>query len=366
MTGPSAPAGYYFPEPQGQWENVEPADAGWSKAALAEAVDFAGRKASSGLVVVWRGRLLAERYWDVSGALPEGMKGETFAGGRVSEDVASIQKSVVSILIGIAVGCGLLDLDDPVNRHLGSAWSAAPPAAEAIITVRHLLSMTSGLDERTRFAAPAGSQWHYSLGASWHMLKRVLVAASGLDLATSSRRWLFDPLGMEETFWRTRQGASETPDRSYPDGSPFEGLVTSCRDLARFGLAVLAGGSWAGRELGLGDGYLGEALSPSSPLNLSYGFLWWLNGQKSHRLAGAPEVVDGPLIPSAPADLVAAQGAFRRLCHVVPSLDLVVVRLGGAQGEQVLAPSRLPSELWERLSRACPAQGSGLRTGSRL
>lgn len=320
-------------------------------AALEAAERYAGKHSSTGLVVLCGGRIVLERYWSAPGVLPAGLTGEVLPDGRVTEDVASVQKSVVSLLIGIAVGKGLINPSDPVGRHLGRGWSAAPEEAEAAITIRHLLTMTSGLDETLAYVGPPGTVWFYSLGASWHTLKRVLASTAQMNLASLSRQWLFDPLGMTETTWVTRTDPAPGPDRSHRDGAPFEGLVTSARDLARFGLAVLAGGIWAGRPLGIAEGYQAEALSPSSDLNPSYGYLWWLNGQSCHRLAGLPEVVqDGPLLPGAPPDLVAAQGAFSRFCHVVPSLDLVAVRLGGAPGQAVLAPSRFGAELWDRLS----------------
>jgi len=62
------------------------------------------------------------------------------ASGHVIEDVASVQKSVASILIGIAQEKGLLRIDDTVTQYLGAGWSRAEPAQERAITIRHLNS----------------------------------------------------------------------------------------------------------------------------------------------------------------------------------------------------------------------------------
>ncbi|GAC1543659.1 MAG: serine hydrolase [Acidimicrobiales bacterium] len=344
----------YFPPLGERWERVDADDVGWTERQLVAAERYAAGHHSSGLLVLCGGRILLERDWSARGALPAAMRGDPLPGGRVTEDVASMQKSVVSILVGIAIGKGLLSLDDPVGRHVGAGWSGVPADAEAAITVRHLLTMTSGLDARLGYAAPPGTLWFYSLGASYHTLKRVLSRAARMDLTDLTSAWLLRPLGMTETTWRTRETGAGGPASSYPDGQPFEGLVSSARDLGRFCLAVLAGGTWGGTPLGLAEGYLASATSPSSELNPSYGYLWWLNGRDGHRTAGGNRMVDGPLLPGAPSDLIAAQGAFDRLCHLVPSLDLAIVRLGGAPGQTVLGPSHFGSGLWESLSGGAP------------
>ena len=89
-----------------------------------------------------------------------------------------------------------------------------------------------------------------------------------------------------------------------------------------------------------------EAIAPSQELNPSYGYLWWLNGQKSFKQpAGA--VREGMLWPDCPPDSYAALGAQDKKIYVVPSLDLVVSRHGGAAGERTF-----DNELLGRFCRA--------------
>ena len=100
--------------------------------------------------------------------------------------------------------------------------------------------------------------------------------------------------------------------------------------------------------------YPAEMLRPSQGLNPSYGLLWWTNGQISSMSWAIPPVTTaGTLIPAAPDDLVAAQGARDRKLYVVPSLDLVVSRLGD---DGSLDGSSFNDAFRERLMEAAPGR----------
>jgi hypothetical protein len=96
--------------------------------------------------------------------------------------------------------------------------------------------------------------------------------------------------------------------------------------------------------------YLAEAMNPSQELNLSYGHLWWLNGQPSYQVVTTQMVLPGPLIPSAPSDLVAGLGMNDQKLYVIPSSDRVIIRMGDDAGEGVLAGSSFDELLWQRLA----------------
>jgi hypothetical protein len=115
-------------------------------------------------------------------------------------------------------------------------------------------------------------------------------------------------------------------------------------------LLILAHGKWEGKDLLGNTDYVRAMLMPSQSLNPSYGLLWWLNGQQRHQGAGATTSQQGPLIPAAPGDLVAALGALDRKCYVVPSLGLVVTRLGDQTGEA------FDNEFWKLLIKAVPSR----------
>ena len=333
----------YFPPADGTWETVAPAAAGWDPARLDAALALAEDRASTGVVILYRGRIMAERHWmpdDPSPAHTNGSFPRT-ADGHAVEDVASVQKSVVAVLVGMARARGLLDLDDPVAAH-EPGWTAASPEQESAVTIRHLLAMTTGLTPDLAFEAAPGTSWRYNTPAYHHLL-RIVARAAGLERNPLTRDWLTGPLGMNDSRWEPRPWA---------EAAIGTGFVTTARDLARFGLLVLAGGAWRGEPIVDDAVYLAEMLRPSQALNPSYGLLWWVNGQASAlSWALPPEVTAGPLIPSAPPDLVAAQGARDRKLYVVPSLDLVVARLGDSGSTDA---SSFNDAFWWLLAQAAP------------
>ena len=318
---------------------------------MIDVLDLAEAHNTTGLIVQQGTTTVVEQYWPPRGDV---LGVQLLPDGRTREDVASAQKSVTSVLIGMAFARGLVDLDASVSSYIGDGWTHAEVGAERAITVRHLLTMTSGLDDRLHVVAPPGTRWDYNLGAAYHSLKRVIAAVADADLATVSREWLFDPLGMDETEWAARPlppalNDAMRPFVSYPDGTAFEGLVTSARDLARFGAAILELSRTGHGPLAQCAAYMRQALSPSTELNPAYGFLWWLNGQPWRLAPRLPDRIPGPLIPDAPDDLVAMLGAQGRAVYVVPSAELVVVRIGGDPGDAVAAGGRFGEQLWTRL-----------------
>ncbi len=317
---------------------MRPAAVGWNEEKLQAALTFAGECNSSGVVVLHRGKILAERYWDLNASA----SGKKDAAGRSIEHVASIRKSVIAILMGMARHHGSLRLEETVSKHLGAGWSKAAKEQEQLITVRHLLTMTSGLADDMTFEAAAGTRWRYNNAACGQTLL-VLAAAEKQSISGLTRTWLTSRIGMGDSSWV----APVEP----PGGDERLQFWTTARDLARFGLLMLADGRWKGEDVIADRAYLRAALQPSQPLNPAYGYLWWRNGQ-AWFLRGAGDRTEGPLIPAAPADLFSAHGAQEKKLYVVPSLDLVVTRLGKVPGPAILPT--FPNEFWKRLMAAAP------------
>ncbi|MDP6537761.1 MAG: serine hydrolase [Gammaproteobacteria bacterium] len=334
----------YFPEDSGDWETVSPESVGWNGELIDAALDLAGERNSSGVLILHRGRILAEQYWDLpqsNAPYQRSLQGFD-ADGRAIEDVASAQKSVVAVLTGIAQQMGYLKIDDPVSNYLGKGWSKATEQQEVAITVRHLISMDSGLATDFTFEAEPDSKWLYNTPV-YHLTMRVLMAATGMERNELTQRWLSEPLGMKNSSW--------TP-RPWANAAIAVGFSTTARELARFGLMIQAGGRWKDQTVINDTQFLEEMLSPSQQLNPAYGFLWWLNGQEFSVAAGpAAARREGQLIPSAPPDLVAMQGAADRKLYLVPSLNLIVTRLG-ASGSQ--RGSNFNELFWEALMKAAP------------
>jgi CubicO group peptidase (beta-lactamase class C family) len=133
-------------------------------------------------------------------------------------------------------------------------------------------------------------------------------------------------------------------------GQPANALEMSARDMARVGLVVMADGKWADKTL-VPSSYLATALAPSQTLNPSYGLLFWLNGQSSALLPPSKPVA-GMLMPSAPADVVAALGAADQKIYVSKSKRLVVTRQGAKASEGAQALSTWDDDLWKRIMAA--------------
>jgi CubicO group peptidase (beta-lactamase class C family) len=106
-------------------------------------------------------------------------------------------------------------------------------------------------------------------------------------------------------------------------------MRSSVPDMARFGLLVLRGGAWAGTRVVSPD-YVTLSTRRSQDLNPSYGLLWWLGGESGYLRPSGGGLRTGPMWPECPRDAIGALGAMDKKIYVVPSLDLVVVRHGGA------------------------------------
>ena len=342
-TAAPADAPLYFPPADGPWATVDPGDVGWDAAKLEAALDLAAERRSSGVVVLHRGRIMAERYWPVEDPGPayaNQRQGET-AAGHPKEDVASVQKSVVAMLAAIAAERGLLTFDDAVSDHLGAGWTQAPLEQETAVSIRHLLKMTSGLTPQLAYEADPDTRWRYNTPAYHHLL-RIIAGAANQSREAVTSDWLTGRIGMHDSGWAPRPWAN---------ADIAVGFVTSPRDLARFGLLVQARGTWDGAAVVEDAHAVDEATRPSQDLNPAYGYLWWLNGQSFRLGAAGASRNDGPLIASAPPDLVAAQGALDKKLYVVPSLDLVVTRLGDRGS---IEGSSFNDAFWDLLIQAAP------------
>jgi len=308
--------------------------------ALQAVVDYVQGQKTTGFLVVQDRKLLVEKNWPVpadAARFRASMTYETTRDGALLEDVASQQKSFVSLLAAVAVDKGLLDVGKPVSAYIGAGWSKATPEQEAKIRVIDVMTMSSGLTPGFAYAAPPGTVFLYNTPV-YAVTKRVLAAAARQPLEAITRDWLTAPAGMSDTSWRKRPAAMADV------GNPT-GLVTSPRDVATFGQIVLDGGrARDGRRIVSEAGL--KAMFARSATNPAYGRLWWLNGS-AFTIRPPARRVEGPLVPAAPADLVAALGALDRKLYVVPSRRLIVVRMGQA------APDKdFDQQLWLRLAKA--------------
>ncbi len=340
----AAPAPALLPEIAGP-EVVAP-----ESAALREAVDDAFAEPGSGgqprvteaVVVVHDGRVIGERY-------APGIGIDTALDGH------SLAKSVVNALIAVLVREGRLD----VRARVGAPeWQPEDP--RATITLDDLMRMQAGFDfdegkgagtathmwytqdDIAHFAAqqplvtPVGQAWHYSSG-SFAILSRVLKDAIGdpQALAEFAHREVFDPLGMSRvTIEFDRAGNMMGAHAVY----------ASARDWARFGLLYLHDGSVGGRRI-LPESWLHYSTTPT--LGGGYGAGFWLN------TTNAPVPVWGfPWgLPGAPRDAFMGRGYMGQWLVIVPSENLVVVRMGFSHEDagEMQSAARLVREVVQAL-----------------
>ena len=323
---------YYYPPLTGDiWDTKTAASLNWDQVKLQEAYDFAATRNSFGLIVLQHGKIVKEQYWN-------GWNKDT------RYYIASAGKSVVAFLAGVAQQDGMININNKTSQYLGTGWTSLPLAKENLITVKNQLSMSTGLDDGVAdadcttpaclvYKADAGTRWAYH-NAPYHLLQTVLASASGKPFNQYSREKLFDKIGMPNSFWLNYV------------------MYCTTREAARFGSLILSKGKWNGTALLNDAAYFNAMTSTSQNYNLSYGYLWWLNGKTSAMLPGTQIVFPTSLVPSAPADMYMALGKDDKKIYVVPSLDLVVVRLGDDAGGSAAGPSSFDNDLWTRLKLA--------------
>lgn len=333
----------YLPDVGGpQWLSQDPDELGWNTALLPDFYSYMESQNTRALVVLRHGRIVLEQYWGLN------LSGQPFDADSYWY-WASAGKTLTSALVGIAQYQGYLNLDDPTSLYLGSGWTSMPEPQEWDITIRHQLTMTSGLDDDVAdpyctdpacliYLANPGTRWAYHNGP-YTLLDGVIQSATGMGFNSYFNQNLRDPIGMLG-FWVY---------------SGYNHLYNStARDMARFGLLIMNRGMWNGVPILEDSAYVDAMTTPSQTLNPSYGYLWWLNGQETYLVPGLQFPFTGPLTPNAPDDMVAAMGKNGQLINVVPSLGLVVVRMG-ENPSQSLVPLIFQNEMWGYLSDImCP------------
>ncbi len=204
--------------------------------------------------------------------------------------------------------------------------------------------MTGGMDDNPPFPcdnldqtaaclqykADAGTRWSYHTGA-YRKLEDVVAAASGKTYNGATNDWIENYTGMS--------------------GAWFQSVYFSKpRDMARFGLLTLSKGIWQSDTVLKDTSYYRAMTNTSQNFNLSYGYLWWLNGKASTMVPGSQLVIPTKLIRNAPNDLFCALGKNDQKIYVVPSTNMVIVRVGeSAFGEDASSP--FDTMLWSYINK---------------
>ena len=176
---------------------------------------------------------------------------------------------------------------------------------------------------------------------AYSQLIYVLEKTSGLSINELSSKWLFNELQMNETFWKERKKGR----MGFPKDSAKYGLVTTAKDLLKFGEFILNGGEVGTKHVISDIDFFDDTFLKSQNMNEAYGYLWWLNNSKTH-MTWEKELSSGNLFSHAPKDAILALGLGSRVLAIVPSEELVLVRLGSFPDDK-----NFNNNLWDYLQK---------------
>lgn len=140
-------------------------------------------------------------------------------------------------------------------------------------------------------------------------------------------------------------------------------FFSTARSMARFGLLMLNKGTWNTTPVLSDTAYFNQMTNSSQSLNLSYGYLTWLNGKSSLMVPQSQITFPTSLSPDAPRDMYAALGKNGQIINVVPQQGLVVIRMGN-NPDNLLVPFTYNNEIWKRLNPVICTKTSTTEKGS--
>jgi len=289
--------------PSAEWDHVAPAEAGWSDQKLAVARAWSEQMHSTAVMIIHHGAVVAE--W-----------GDTVK----RTELASVRKSLLSALIGIAVSEHKISLTNTLAELNIDDNPPSLTETEKQATVQMLLEARSGVYHAALYETawmaekrpPRGSHapgtfWYYN-NWDFNALGTIYERATGIGIYDAIDRLIAKPIGMQD--YRPEDGAYFTGPASIYRAYP---LRMSARDLARFALLYLNHGAWRGHQVVPAE-WVHESTQPYSFSNVGggtgYGYLWWTAGNQPSAL---------------PPGSFFAQGAGGQFAFVIPAFDLVIV-----------------------------------------
>lgn len=264
---------------------------------------------------------------------------EYFGEGAVNKqhDLRSVTKSITSVLMGIAIDKGFVDsIDDPVTKYIRQPTPEKnKDKRKEKITIRHLLTMSTGLDCNDWDKKSKGQEDRIYRKADWLqyfldlpmvndpgtvsnyctmgqvLATEIISRASGMDIDQFAGQYLFSPLGITSVSWGHTSGKEVLPSARR--------LFMTSRDMARIGQLILDKGKWHKKQI-VSEEWVRESTAAKTKITgVDYGFLWW----------NIPFEVNGRLFVSK-----AATGNGGQYIIVIPELNIVVVFTGGAYNSQ--------------------------------
>lgn len=324
----------YFPPMNGsEWDTLSPDRLEYCEDRIDSLYHFLENQNSKAFILLKDGKIVLESYFN-------GFSRDSFWYW------ASAGKTLTASVIGILQDQGKLKLTEPTSKFLGNSWTSLSKNREDSIHIWHQLTMTSGLDDDPNksdctdpsclvYKAPAGKRWAYH-NAPYTLLDKVIEAAAGKTINQVISSELTQKTGLKVAYFKIGNNnvAISTP-----------------RNFARFGLLLLAQGKWNTQTI-IPTTYFNEMVETSQSLNLSYGYLTWLNGKKSFMVPQSQIKFPGSIMSDGPSDLFMALGRDGQQIHVVPSQNIVWIRMGEAPNTQVpLVSFDLGNDIWKMIKK---------------
>jgi CubicO group peptidase (beta-lactamase class C family) len=327
----------YFPPAGSAWEKVTPASLGWDESKIPDLKNLLQTSNTRAFIVLKDGKIVIEEY------LGKQLNSTADFSATNNWYWASAGKTLTAAVVGIANSQGKINLDAKTSDYLAVGWTSLTPTQESKITVRHQLTMTSGLDDGVAnkdctdkacliYKADPGTRWAYHNGP-YTLLDGVIANATGKTLNAYLSEQLLTKIGMDGSFVKIDLNNV---------------FISTPRSMARFGLLLLNKGKWDQTQL-IPEDYYTLMTTTSQNINLSYGYLTWLNGKASSMAPGSQVVFQAEITANAPDDMFAAMGKNGQLINVVPSKNLVIIRMGDVP-DASLVPFTFQNELWAKLN----------------
>lgn len=265
-------------------------------------------------ILIRNGQIVYEQYFNGSSVTD-------------SNNIASVSKSILSALIGIAMNQGyILTAEDTLATYLPDYFEGVTDPQKLNLTIRDFLTMSHGLAWTENISDRAlnnsdnfiedildlpivdepGTYFNYSTGAS-HVLSALLTEATGMSTCEFAHKYLFEPMGIEVEFWGI------DPQGYFTGG---HSVSITAREVAKFGMLFLNEGNWYGEQLVPGW-WVVASTTPRIDIGnnyAGYGYYWWLNS-----------ITGG-------YDMYSALGYGGQLLHVIPDLNIVMVTTHTTQG----------------------------------
>lgn len=324
--------GVYWPTKR--WRAAKPEEVGMNSSKLVKAVEYAANPQykTDGLTIIKSGYIVAEAYF---GEFQRDTK-------HISHSMA---KSFTSALVGIAIDKGLISSVDEKLCQYFDQWDCGDKDdIRSKISVRHALTLTTGLKwkedwvnfnpvtndamqmiyskkfleyilNREGIHKP-GEFFTYSTGDPM-LLSGVISRTTGMNAFEFAQKNLFQPIGISSVRWDSdSQGYTAT----------FAMLHLTVRDYAKFGYLYLRKGKWEDKQI-VSEEWVTKSTQtdPSVKMWKAYGYLWHINLPLRLNAEGS----------DIPADGYMAEGILGQNIVIIPSKDLVIVKVANKQGEGI-------------------------------